>query len=105
MKIAMGIVVVTLALAVAADAAPQVPEKYRNKENSMTWSDIGAIKEMNEKQTNETTKDGRESGRATTTLEYHDKLVRQQARENKINALDRRCEGNNSALCRKHNDR
>jgi hypothetical protein len=82
MKIATGIVVVTLALAVAADAATQVPEKSRNKDNSVAWS----------------------SG-ATTTLEYHDKLVRQQARENKINALNRRCDGNNSALCRKHNDR
>jgi hypothetical protein len=82
MKIATGIVVVTLALAVAADAATQVPEKYRNKDKSVAWS----------------------SG-ALTTLEYHDKLVRQQARENKINALNRRCEGDNSPLCRKHNDR
>ena len=82
MKIATGIVVVTLALAVAADAATQAPEEYRNKHNSVA-SPSGT----------------------TTTLQYHDKLVRQQARENKINALNRRCEGNNSPLCRKHNDR
>lgn len=143
MKIATSIVAVTLTLAIAADAATryvdengqslwvesaiQVPEKYRNKDNSVTRPDMRAIKEKNDttmetrdpkiqgKQSPADFKRSEESGRgigldksgATTTypLQYHDKLVRQQARENKINALNRRCDGDNSALCRKHNDR
>ena len=120
MKIATSIVAVTLTLAIAADAATrhvdengqshwvesatQVPEKYRNKDNSVTRPDMRAIKAKND-----TTMEARDpkipEKKSTYPLQYHDKLLRQQARENKINALNRRCHGNSSALCRKHNDR
>ena len=115
MKIATSIVVVTLTLAFAADAAThsavgatQVPEKYRNSDNSATWPGIRAIQEKSHTtmEARDSKIQGKRSGATTTyPLEYHDKLLRQQARENKINALNRRCDGNNSPLCRKHNDR
>jgi hypothetical protein len=116
MKIATGIVVISLALAIAADAATTRPvdengqSAWVDKDRSAAWPDMRAIKERNE--TTVGARDPRVQGRkspadfksgATTRLEYHDKLLRQQARENKINALDRRCDGNNSPLCRKHN--
>jgi hypothetical protein len=91
MKIAMGIAVVTLTLAIAADVA--TTRQVDASGQSAAWTSRVQGKSP-----------GDFTPGTTTRLEYHDKLVRQQARENKINALNRRCEGDNSALCRKHND-
>jgi hypothetical protein len=81
MKIAMGMAVVALTLAIAADVATTRHVDASGQPAAWTPRIQG-----------------------TTRLEYHDKLLRQRARENRINALNRRCEGDNSALCRKYND-
>ena len=117
MKIATGIAMITLTLAIAADAATtrpidvNGPSSRVGKVSSAAWPEMRASKEKNE--TAMGARGPRIHGKkspadftsgATTRLEYHDKLLRQQARENKIHALHRRCDGDNSALCRKHND-
>jgi hypothetical protein len=120
MKIATGIAVAgfILTLAIAVDpatryvdenrqsywveGATQVPEQYRNKDNnSVTRPDM-----RDGKKSPEAFKRADGSGSTTTyPVEFYDRLLRQRAREDKINALNARCNGNSSALCRKHNDR
>ena len=109
MKIATGIAVAgfTLTLAIAADPATRhvdengLPEQYRNKNNSVTRPDM-----HDGKKSPEAFKRADGSGSTSThPLEFYDKLLRQRAREDRVNALTARCNGNSSALCRKHNDR
>ena len=91
MKIVMRIAVVALSLAIAADVATTRHVDASGQAAAWTPRIQG-------------TSPADFTPGTTTRLAYHDKLVRQRARENKINALNRRCEGDNSALCRKHND-
>jgi len=119
MKVATGIAVAgfTLTLAIAADpatryvdengqsywveGAAQMPEQYRDKNNSVTRPAM-----HDGRKSPEAVERADGSGSTTThPLEFYDKLLRQRAREDRVNALTARCNGNSSALCRKHNDR
>ena len=101
MKIATSIAVAGFTLTLLGRGCDSGARAVSHKDNSLTWPDM-----RDGKKSPEAFKRAEGSGSTTTyPLEFYDKLLRQRAREDKINALNARCNGNSSALCRKHNDR
>jgi hypothetical protein len=103
------------------NSASQVPEKYRNADNSVTKPDLRAIKE-----TNDASLTARSTRRVISKEEFDRALASGRVLEQgpngtiidsplsssgkgskaeQLRRLDRVCSNSNSALCRQHNER